>query len=193
MGSQNQRNCWIIAEKSQTVTWTPGSLLWGECLRSYATVRIQNSPAFNLYLRSGDLNHWQLSVKWVPKKLCNCEDPEFSCFQSILKQWWLLMQGYLLLHYPTRLGLKIIETETVKSVQKGSRTVTWTQACALQLKSVLKTQIMFSNHKSVLKTRISFQITKSVLKTQISSQICQIRFFNHKAAYKSLNTQNINQ
>ena len=49
----------------------------------------------------------------------------------------------------------------------------------------------FSNHNSVLKTQISFQIIKSVLKTQISPQICQIRFSNHKAVYKSLNTANI--
>ena len=61
----------------------------------------------------------------------------------------------------------------------------------LRLKSVFKTQIKFSNHKSVLKTQISFQIAKSVLKIQISSQICQIRFSNHKAAYKSLNTPQI--
>ena len=60
-------------------------------------------------------------------------------------------------------------------------------------------QISFQNTNQVfksqisLKTQISFQITKSVLKTQISSQIRQITFLNRKAAYKSLNTPNINQ
>ena len=35
----------------------------------------------------GDLNSWQPAVKLVPRRLCNYEDPEFCCIQSILKQW----------------------------------------------------------------------------------------------------------
>ena len=57
-------------------------------------------------------------MKRVPRRLCNCEDPEFYCIQSILKQWRHLMQGYSLLHYLTRWEVRIIETETVESVQK---------------------------------------------------------------------------